>query len=151
MKQPTEEVIKLGQVEIRFFVNGSDSSGSLDVFEFSVPPAAKVPEAHFHEAVDEFLYGVEGTLTVTVGDRRCEIGPGDRCFVPRGIVHHFINLHAAPARVLAVWSPALIGPQFFRECAAVVNAGGPPDLATLKAIMIAHGLVPASLPETVAA
>jgi len=147
--QPVEELIKLGQVEIRFFVNGSHSSGSLDVFEFLVPPAAKVPEAHLHEAVDEFLYGIEGKLTFTVGDRRHEIGPGDRCFVPRGTVHHFINLHAAPARVLAVWSPALIGPQFFRECAAVINAGGPPDLAKLKAIMAAHGLTPAALPQTV--
>ncbi len=149
MHQPTEQTIKLGQVEIRFFVDGSHSSGSMDVFEFLVPPSAKVPAAHFHDGVDEFLFGVEGTLTVTVEGRRYELGAGDRCFVPRGAIHHFINQHAGPARALALWSPALIGPGFFRECAAVINAGGPPDIARVTAIMRAYGLIPAEMPELV--
>ena len=40
MQQPTEQTIRLGQIEIRFFVDGSQSSGSMDVFEFLVPPRA---------------------------------------------------------------------------------------------------------------
>ena len=151
MQQPAEQLIKVGQVEIRFFVDGSHSTGAFDAFEFLVPPSAKVPAAHFHDAVDELLYGIEGVLTVTVEGERHELRAGDRCFIPRGVVHHFINLHTGPARALAIWSPALIGPKFFRELAAVIDAGGPPDLAKIKAIMLAHGLVPAELPETVGA
>ena len=32
--------------------------------------------------------------------------------------------------------------QYFRDVAAVVNAGGPPDKATLVAVMTRYGLVP---------
>jgi quercetin dioxygenase-like cupin family protein len=147
MRQPTEQTIRLGEVDIRFFVDGSHSSGSMDVFEFLVPPGAKVPSAHFHEAVDEFLFGVEGVLTVTVNGQCHELGAGGRCFVPRGAIHHFVNHDERPARALAIWSPALIGPDFFHECAAVLDAGGPPDIAKLTSIMHAHGLVPAEMPE----
>ena len=63
MQQPEEQFIKVGQIEIRFFVDGSHSSGAFDAFEFMVPPAAKVPTAHFHDAVDEFLFGIDGCLT----------------------------------------------------------------------------------------
>jgi len=35
---------------------------------------------------------------------------------------------------------------FFKEAAAIVQAGGPPDMEKLKAIMAKHGLVPAMPP-----
>ena len=70
----------------------------------------------------------------------------DSCFIPRGAVHGFNNLKPANAKALAVVTPALIGPEFFREMAAIVNAGGPPDLEKIKAVMTRHGLIPA-LPE----
>ncbi|MFO1310371.1 MAG: hypothetical protein U1F64_18270 [Burkholderiales bacterium] len=37
-----------------------------------------------------------------------------------------------------------IGAAYFREAAAIVNAGGPPDRAKLVAMMQRHGLVPAA-------
>jgi len=36
-----------------------------------------------------------------------------------------------------------IGAQYFRDVAAVVNAGGPPDKAALASVMARYGLVPA--------
>lgn len=71
------------------------------------------------------------------------IGPGESCFVPRGDVHAFNNLQKIEAKALAVITPALLGADFFMEAAAVVNAGGPPDIEKLKAIMAKHGLDPA--------
>ena len=46
-------------------------------------------------------------------------------------------------------TPAAIGPQYFRETAAVFNeaAGGPPDRAKLAEIMRRHGLTPAPPPR----
>ena len=72
-----------------------------------------------------------------------DIGPGESCFIPRGAVHGFNNLKPADAKALAVITPALLGPDFFKEAAAIVNAGGPPDVEKLKAVMAKHGLVPA--------
>jgi hypothetical protein len=60
---------------------------------------------------------------------------------PRGTVHAFSNPFAGVARALIILSPD-IGAQYFRDVAAVVNAGGPPDKAALLAVMSRYGLVP---------
>jgi len=71
-----------------------------------------------------------------------DIGPGESCFAPRGAVHGFNNLKQTEAKALAMVTPALIGPDYFQEMAAIVNAGGPPDVEKLKRVMLKHGLVP---------
>lgn len=56
-------------------------------------------------------------------------------------MHGFNNLKQVDAKALAVVTPALISPDYFREIAAIVNAGGPPDVEKIKAVMAKHGLV----------
>ena len=80
-------------------------------------------------------------VTVTVEGKTVDIAPGQSCFVPRGAVHGFNNLKQTNAKALAVITPALLGPDFFKEAAAIVNAGGPPDVRKLTALMAQHGLV----------
>ena len=46
------------------------------------------------------------------------------------------------AKGLAVITPALLGPIFFKEVAEIVNAGGPPDLEKIGLVMAKHGLIP---------
>jgi quercetin dioxygenase-like cupin family protein len=141
---PTEDIIRLGQIEIRFLLEGKDSNGQLATFEFTVPAGAKVPVPHYHERYDETIYGLEGVITFTVEGRPVDIAPGQTCFIPRGAVHGFNNLKPSTARALAIITPALLGPAFFREMAAVIHAGGPPDVEKMKAVMTRHGLVPAA-------
>ena len=138
----TPETIRVGQIEIRFLLESKDSHGQLAMFEFTVPAGAKVPVPHSHERYDETIYGLEGVLTFTVNGQPVDIAAGDTCFIPRGAVHGFNNLKPSDAKALAVVTPALIGPEFFREMAAIINAGGPPDVEKLKAVMSKHGLVP---------
>jgi quercetin dioxygenase-like cupin family protein len=137
-----KEQIKIGGIELNFLVDGEDTDGTLVQFEMLVPPGVKVPAPHFHVAVDETLYVMEGTLTQTVGDKTLELQPGNSCFIKRGVVHGFNNLHDKAARALVTLSPASIGPAYFREVAEVVNAGGPPDIQKILAIMRRHGLEP---------
>ena len=142
----TPETIRVGQIEIRFLLESADSNGQLAAFEFTVPAGAKVPVPHSHERYDETIYGLEGVLTFTVNGQPVDIAAGDTCFIPRGAVHGFNNLKPSNAKGLAVVTPALIGPEFFREMAAIINAGDPPDVEKLKAVMTRHGLVPAMPP-----
>lgn len=135
------ELIRIGGVTIHFFTTGADTGGHADVFEVTVAPGAKVPVAHHHVEVDELVCGLEGVTTYTLDGTAHELRVGDRLFAPKGKVHHFANLHAVPARFLSVLTPATIGPQFFREVAAVA-AEGPPDPAKIGAVMRKHGLVP---------
>ncbi len=137
------EIIRIGQIGIRFLLEAADTDGSVAMFEFTVPVGVKVPLPHSHRHYDETIYGLEGVMTFTVEGKPVDIGPGESCFIPRGAVHGFNNLKQTDAKALAVVTPALIGPDYFKETAAVVNAGGPPDVEKLKAIMAKHGLVPA--------
>jgi quercetin dioxygenase-like cupin family protein len=142
------ETIRIGQIGIHFLLEAADTNGSVAMFEFTVPVGAKVPLPHSHQHYDETIYGVAGVITFAVEGRTVDIGPGDSCFIPRGAVHGFKNLKPTDAKALAVVTPALLGPDFFRETAAIVNAGGPPDVEKLKAVLARHGLV-AALPPAV--
>src|SRR5918995_5138949 len=73
---PTKEV-SIGQLVIRFLLEGDASGGSVAVFEFDVPAAARVPIAHSHDGYEETIYGLEGVLTWTVDGEQTEIGPGE--------------------------------------------------------------------------
>jgi quercetin dioxygenase-like cupin family protein len=137
-----KEKIRIGTLELNFLLDGDDTDGTLVQFEMIVPPNAKVPAPHFHVDVDETLYVLEGTITQLIGTETIERYPGDKCFIKRGIAHGFNNLHDKTARVLCTLSPASIGPAYFREIAAVINAGGPPDMQKVLAIMKNYGLEP---------
>jgi hypothetical protein len=62
---------------------------------------------------------------------------------PKGTVHAFSNPFCSFARALIIQSPD-IGAQYFKDVAAVVNSGGPPDRIALMAVTSRHGLVPAA-------
>ncbi|MGZ5155329.1 MAG: cupin domain-containing protein [Caldimonas sp.] len=138
------ELIRMGRLEIRYL---QDAGGGCEmgVFEMRVPPACNVPPAHSHPGNEELVYVLEGTLRYTVGSETRDLRAGDFMATPRGAVHAFSNPHAVDARALVINTPD-IGAQYFRDVAAIVNAGGPPDRARLMATMKSFGLVPAPPP-----
>jgi quercetin dioxygenase-like cupin family protein len=141
----THEEIRVGQVAIRFLVDGEESGGAVAVFEFDVAAQAKVPAAHSHDGYEETIYGLEGVLTWTLAGVPVDVGPGDALLIPRGMVHRFENTGDTDASSLAIVTPGMLGPGYFREMAAIlaVAAGGPPDLAAVGEVMRRHGLTPA--------
>lgn len=147
MEHPREELIRFGEIELRFFVTGAETQGGLDMFELTVPAGAAVPIPHFHRDVDEVVYVIEGVMAYTVNGKRMELGPGGRTICPRGSVHDFSNPGRTRMRAIFALTPASIGPTFYREVSEAVNAGGPPDLPRIAAIMQRHGLVPAPMPD----
>ena len=146
MAAAAREEIRVGEMAIRFLVEGSQTAGSVAVFEFDVPAGARIAGAHSHDGYDETIYGLEGVLTWTIDGVPTEVGPDEAVFIPRGIVHRFDNRGDVDAKALAIATPGVIGPDFFREVGAILDAaaGGPPDLAALGAVMSRHGLTPAA-------
>ena len=136
------EEIRVGELAIRFLVEGEESGGSVAVFEFDVPAGAKVAAGHSHDGYEETIYGLEGVLTWTVEGVPVDVGPGEALCIPRGAVHQFDNTHGTDAKALAVVTPGILGPDYFREVAAILDAaaGGPPDFAALGEVMQRHGL-----------
>src|SRR5712692_3315105 len=133
MMATSSEEIRIGQMAIRFLVEGEESGGSVAVFEFDVPVGTKVAAAHSHDGYEETIYGLEGVLTWTIEGTPTDIGPGEVLCIPRGAVHQFDNTHDIDAKALAIVTPGILGPNYFREVAAILDAaaGGPPDFAAL--------------------
>jgi len=140
----TTERIRIGQLEIRFLLEGS-AGGGLALFEFDVPANARVPIAHSHDAYEETIYGLKGVLTWTVDGRTHNVGPGEVLCIPRGVVHRFDNTSGADATMLGVVTPGVLSPDYFRELAVLAGAAaaGPPDMAAIAGVMRRHGLTPA--------
>ena len=122
------------------------------IFELDVPAGAKVPIAHSHDAYEETIYGIEGVITFTLEGRKIEIGPGDALCIPRHSVGSGPPLRQPPLRhtkTLAIISPGILTPDYFREIATIAKAAAtsvpptPPDPKALAEVMRRHGLTPA--------
>jgi quercetin dioxygenase-like cupin family protein len=138
-------VVKIGQLEIRYLVEGS-RHGGLGLFEMRVPPGAQVPPPHSHSNNEECVYVLAGELRYSVDGEARDLKAGAWMSTPRGSVHHFSNPGSETARVLVMLTPD-IGEQYFRDVAEVVGAGGPPDRTKLTEVMTRYGLVPAVAQE----
>src|SRR3990170_71215 len=116
------EKITIGGLELEFLHSKEDTDGSLDLFRMTVQANAKVPAPHYHESWNEAVYGLSGTLAFRIDGQDVAIGPGQSVFIRRGVVHGFRNDTKQPATCLSVLTPA-----YFRELAALMSAGAPPD------------------------
>ena len=137
------EIINVGAMQLRFLRTKDDTGGALDLFEVIIPPNSRMPVPHYHRDWEETVYGLEGIVTWTVAGKRSGIGPGDDLFIPRGVVHGFVNETLAIAKMLCVLTPGVLGPEFFREMAVAVSGSVAPDPARMGEIMKRYGLIPA--------
>ena len=145
MTSASTQIIQVGALGVRFLVEAADSNGSASVFECFVPADSRMPAPHSHDAFEETIYGLEGITTWTIDGRRLDIHPGEAFCVPRGAVHGFENHGTEDAKFLAISSPGVMTPDFFREIHEVLAStiSGPPDLAKVAEVMRRHGLTPA--------
>ncbi|HET6866078.1 MAG TPA: cupin domain-containing protein, partial [Solirubrobacteraceae bacterium] len=110
-----------------------------------VPANSRMPTPHSHDGFEETIYGLAGTTTWTVDSKTVDVGPGEAVCVRRGQIHGFQNQGDVDATFLAIATPAVLGPAYFREIAEVLaaSAGSPPDMAAIGEVMRRHGLTPA--------
>ncbi len=142
------ELIRVGELAVRFLVEAGESNGSVAMFECFVPANARMPAPHSHDGFEETIYGLEGTSSWTIAGETVEIGPGDSVCLGRGTVHGFSNPGPDDVKFLAIASPGVFGPSYFREVGDVLadSAGRPPDLAAIGEVMRRHGLTPVPPP-----
>jgi hypothetical protein len=113
------------------------------MFEISIPANIRIPVPHYHRDWEETVYGMEGTTTFTVAAKRVDVVPGETLFIPRGVVHGFVNETQGTTKMLCVLTPGVRGPEYLREMAAALEGSAPPDPKKLGDIMNRHGLIPA--------
>jgi quercetin dioxygenase-like cupin family protein len=135
------EIVKIGQLELKFLLGAEDSNNKVTMFEFTIPPGARVPAPHYHLAVDEILYGLEGVTTSVVNGQTIETTKGERLFIKRGDTHQHTNYQDQPAKTLCILTPADIGIEYFRELSNLIVPGKPPDALKVNQLMAKFGLI----------
>ncbi len=86
-------------------VTGAQSGGAYFILECLVPPGGG-PPPHIHEHAEEAFFLLQGTVALTVGERKIHAKAGDFVHIPRGTAHSFCNDGTEMVRMLAVFSPA---------------------------------------------
>jgi quercetin dioxygenase-like cupin family protein len=130
--QPGEaQGVSLRGTQVDFLVTAEHAKGC-SVFIFSAAPGFDTG-AHYHTKIEEIFYVLEGELTLRVGDRVVQGGPGTFMFVPMGAAHSFGNHGSNPARMLLITAPP--GHEhYFEELSALLAQAGPPDPEAIAAL-----------------
>ncbi len=98
------ELIELGALRLSFLQSKETTAGSLDLFEMTLQPDARMPIPHYHESWDETVYGLSGVTSWRIDGKDIDVGPGETVFIRRGIVHGFSNRSGSPASCLCMLS-----------------------------------------------
>jgi quercetin dioxygenase-like cupin family protein len=100
---------------VTFKIRGSDSGGTVTVFETQVAPGAG-PPLHVHANEEEVIYVLDGKFRFQLGDEVTDAAHGALMFVARGVPHCFQNVGYGRGRLLITFTPA--GMERFFELAA---------------------------------
>ena len=142
------ETVTLGGLGVVFKLSGADTGGAFAVVEHPIQRGALAGSPHTHGNEDGASLVLAGEIGVQTGNEVFRATPGTYVVKPRGVPHTFWNAGSGPARIQEIIAPAGFE-EDFREVAAVLSAGGPPDLAELAEITARYGLTlpPERLPE----
>jgi quercetin dioxygenase-like cupin family protein len=109
MSTSTQEEIRIGDLTIRPRIEGYESGGTVAIHEFDVPAGSGLALPHSHDAYEETIYGLAGTVTFTIDGTPNDVGPGEAVCIARGAVHSFANTGDVDATALAIVTPGILG------------------------------------------
>lgn len=84
---------------------GKETGNTFTLLEWTAP-VGFAPPPHTHRVEDEAFFILEGSMTVTCGDKSWDAGPGAFVFLPRGVPHGFTVTGDTPLRGLQLTVPS---------------------------------------------
>ena len=144
------ETIRVGRLQVTFLKTAYDMHDKLDLFEATLAPGGSSLIPHMHVDYDEIVFGMNGIVKWTIGDRDMPIGRGDKVSIKRGTPHFYMNEESVPARFMMLHTPGLMGPQYFRDLATCFDQEGTPNLDCVVAVMMRYGATPLMHGQTAA-
>lgn len=135
------ELLTSPGVEHLFLLTSADTGGAAAFEEFALAPGAVGARPHVHESHDEYLYVLEGVLTLHTGDGEVAARAGSLFAAPRGTPHGFRNAGASVARAVCFYTPGGYE-EYHREVAAAVAGGAVVDDDLLATLRARHGTRP---------
>ncbi|MGW0737803.1 quercetin 2,3-dioxygenase [Streptomyces sp. NPDC002851] len=131
---------------MRFKAVGEDTGGQFWLAE-QISDKGYASPLHRHTREDELFIVLDGELTVGVGDKTLETGPGAMAYAPRHLPHQF-RVESEKARFLILTTPAGFEEWFFETGipagdlteAPVMPEEGPPDVGKLLGSLAKYGV-----------
>src|SRR5262249_23517624 len=98
--------VRRGGEDPRTWLHYSDDGGltQFGAYLETLPPRARSSERHWHEKEDEFLFVLEGEVTVIENSGATVLRPGDAAAWPGGVAdaHCVVNRSSAPCTYMIV-------------------------------------------------
>lgn len=88
-------------------LSGPIDGKKLEPLLVELPPRYEAPPAFAHEG-EEFIYVLEGRLTLVIQEEEYPLEPGDSIHFLSQVPHTMKNPHAEPAKVIWILTPRLI-------------------------------------------
>jgi len=104
---------QLGPMNFHYLVTETTSDGDYGLYRVELGPRAGGAAAHYHRAISEAFYVLNGTMRLFDGDTWVNAGQGDFLYVPPGGVHGFRNDADESAEVLILFSPGAPRESYF--------------------------------------
>ncbi|TDD53274.1 cupin domain-containing protein [Nonomuraea terrae] len=114
--------LSYGGRNIHYLATGGSTEGAFGLYRWDFGPDESGPGPHFHRALSESFFVLDGTVRLYDGERWREGRAGDFLHVPPGGVHGFRNVAGAPASMLLLFTPGAPREEYF-ETLAELAAG----------------------------
>jgi uncharacterized cupin superfamily protein len=128
-------VYDIGHGEARILVGGEQSGGAW-WFGVQTADAGRKTSLHVHFNMDEWVYALEGVVSLWLDGNWQDLPPGAVGEVPRGVPHALGNRSQQPVRHLVAGNPAGFE-KFFADIETTARRlpyGSPEFLAELKKV-----------------
>lgn len=121
-----------------YLVTGAQSRGDYGLYRWNMAAGKGGPAPHFHRAVSESFFVLDGVIQIFDGTAWKDGHPGDFCFVPEGGVHAFRNESGEPASMLILFSPGAPREKYFEGLAEIGATGQRPSDEQMAEFFAAH-------------
>ncbi|WP_082614209.1 cupin domain-containing protein [Mycobacterium sp. Root265] len=103
----------VGPMKFHYLVDQKTSAGDYGLYRVEMAARAGGAAAHYHKAISEAFYMLDGTMRLYDGDKWVDATKGDFLFVPPGGIHGFRNDADEPAEVLILFAPGAPRESYF--------------------------------------
>jgi quercetin dioxygenase-like cupin family protein len=127
-----------GQGSCDYLATGDGTNGDFGLYRWNMGPGQGGPGPHFHKAMSESFYVLDGVITLYDGTEWRDGNVGDYVYVPEGGVHGFRNDSDAAASMLILFAPGAAREAYFEGLEHIAKTGERPSAEDMAEFFDRH-------------